>query len=147
MESASQLPHSQNAWSGFQLPVSSFQCRHNLVYWHNEPYLGLGPGAHGYANGLRYSTMLDPVRYMDRIQAAGAPLPFPLSPAVDSTEPIDEDAATAETMLMGLRLTQQGVSEAAFLERPGRARGSPLHRPRPRRAAPGHGGEDDPRRR
>jgi len=98
-----------------------FECAHNLHYWHNQPYLGFGPGAHGYANDLRYNTVLDPAGYMERIQTTGVPLPFPLSPAVDSIDPIDEEAAMAETMIMGLRLTQQGVSEAAFLERHGRA--------------------------
>ena len=35
-----------------------FQSRHNLQYWLNEPYLGFGPGAHGFAGGVRYSNVL-----------------------------------------------------------------------------------------
>ncbi|MFN8448364.1 MAG: hypothetical protein U0521_07175 [Anaerolineae bacterium] len=34
------------------------QCRHNLQYWHNDPYVGVGPGAHGWAGGVRYATVL-----------------------------------------------------------------------------------------
>ena len=30
------------------------QSQHNLTYWHNEEYLGIGTGAHGYINGIRY---------------------------------------------------------------------------------------------
>lgn len=33
--------------SNFALP--GFQCRHSLAYWSGDPYLGLGPGAHGFA--------------------------------------------------------------------------------------------------
>ena len=29
------------------------QCRHNLTYWHNMPYIGLGPGAASYFGGVR----------------------------------------------------------------------------------------------
>ncbi|MGH2517822.1 MAG: radical SAM family heme chaperone HemW, partial [Ktedonobacterales bacterium] len=32
-----------------------FECRHNLTYWHNLPYIGLGAGAHGWFDGHRYS--------------------------------------------------------------------------------------------
>lgn len=30
------------------------ECRHNLRYWLYEPYLGLGPGAHGFDGFMRY---------------------------------------------------------------------------------------------
>jgi oxygen-independent coproporphyrinogen-3 oxidase len=39
--------------SNFSKPV--FECRHNLAYWHNEEFLGLGTGAHGQINGKRIS--------------------------------------------------------------------------------------------
>jgi len=35
-----------------------FQCRHNLQYWRNLPYLGFGAGAHGCANARRVSDVL-----------------------------------------------------------------------------------------
>ena len=44
------------------------QCRHNLQYWRGLPYLGLGAGAHGYANGYRYSNVLRIKTYIDRFQ-------------------------------------------------------------------------------
>ncbi|MEO8397890.1 MAG: radical SAM family heme chaperone HemW, partial [Chloroflexota bacterium] len=40
------------------------ECLHNLQYWHNDDYVGVGPGAHGYADGVRYSTVLSPQRYI-----------------------------------------------------------------------------------
>ena len=38
-------------------------CRHNLTYWRNEPYLGLGAGAHGYAGSTRYENVKQPRTY------------------------------------------------------------------------------------
>ncbi len=49
------------AESGFhRYEISNFakegrECRHNLVYWHVEPYIGLGAGAHSCYNGMRFS--------------------------------------------------------------------------------------------
>lgn len=38
--------------SNFSQP--NWESRHNLVYWHGEQYLGLGPGAHSFLNGQRF---------------------------------------------------------------------------------------------
>ena len=38
--------------SNFSKP--GFKSRHNLVYWHNKEYCGVGLGASGYLNGIRY---------------------------------------------------------------------------------------------
>ena len=43
------------------------ECRHNLVYWRNEPYLGLGAGAHGMAGGYRYQVVRQPRAYVRRM--------------------------------------------------------------------------------
>jgi len=37
--------------SNWSLP--GLECKHNLQYWRNDPYVGLGPGAHGFADGVR----------------------------------------------------------------------------------------------
>ena len=34
---------------------ATFPCRHNIRYWVYEPYLGLGPGAHGFDGFYRYA--------------------------------------------------------------------------------------------
>ncbi|MFN8560624.1 MAG: hypothetical protein U0703_03090 [Anaerolineae bacterium] len=47
------------------------QCRHNLQYWHNDPYVGVGPGAHGWAGGVRYATVLSPQRYIKLMNDQG----------------------------------------------------------------------------
>jgi oxygen-independent coproporphyrinogen III oxidase len=98
-----------------------FACRHNLQYWLNQPYLGLGAGAHGYAAGVRTADVLHPAEYIRRLGAASPELPFPQTPATEHVTPIDRAAEIAETMMMGLRLTQEGVSEAAFRARFGQS--------------------------
>jgi oxygen-independent coproporphyrinogen-3 oxidase len=66
-----------------------FECRHNLQYWHNESYLGLGAGAHGYVRGdlagfqnmqgldepksCRYSNVMSPTAYINRMESNNAP--------------------------------------------------------------------------
>jgi len=39
--------------SNFAKP--GFECQHNLTYWKNENYLGIGAGAHSHVNGQRWS--------------------------------------------------------------------------------------------
>ena len=50
------------------------ECRHNLVYWRAQPYLGFGPGAHGYFGGRRFWTILSPKKYINAIQAGESAL-------------------------------------------------------------------------
>jgi oxygen-independent coproporphyrinogen-3 oxidase len=97
-------------------------CQHNLQYWRNQPYLGLGAGAHGFASGLRTANVLSPAAYIQRCQGGwGLPVnsvpAFPVTPATVNTQAVDRAAEMGETMMMGLRLTQEGVSRETFLAR------------------------------
>lgn len=94
------------------------ESRHNRQYWLNEPYLGLGPGAHGAAGGVRYWTVSPVQLYIDKI-AQGASRPFPFSPALDGYEGISRELEMAETTILRLRLVKEGLSRAAFNERYG----------------------------
>jgi oxygen-independent coproporphyrinogen-3 oxidase len=93
------------------------ECRHNLQYWRNAPYLGVGAGAHGYAAGIRYEIVRPIQRYVERAMEQDAPLPFPLTPTVERRERIDDAGAMAEHMLTGLRLVEEGVSVEGFRQR------------------------------
>lgn len=95
-------------------------CRHNLQYWRNLPYLGFGAGAHGYAHGQRYSNVLAPSAYIERLNA-GSSASFPVSPALQQSTTIDRDDEVGETMMMGLRLTEEGVALEAFAQRFGQS--------------------------
>lgn len=106
----------------FQYEISNWaqsgkECRHNLQYWHNLPYLGAGAGAHGYANGVRYSTVRPIPEYIARASLQSAPLPFPFTAAVEAHEHIDTQTAMLEHLFTGLRLVRQGVRDSEFTAR------------------------------
>ena len=97
-------------------------CRHNLQYWRNLPYFGFGAGAHGYINGVRTANILSPAAYIQRLQSSNLKSAienrkFPLTPATQNATEIDQAAEIAETMMMGLRLTREGVSNRSFQQR------------------------------
>lgn len=58
-------------------------CRHNLAYWQNLPYLGVGPGAHSSLGGWRFWNQDSPRGYIAAIQkwAAAEPPPLPTAAA------------------------------------------------------------------
>jgi oxygen-independent coproporphyrinogen-3 oxidase len=87
--------------------------RHNLQYWQNEPYLGLGAGAHGYVAGVRTVNALGIRAYIQRVNQNAAS-PFPAGPAAVQAEPVDRWTAMQEMMMVGLRLTSEGVPSARF---------------------------------
>ena len=86
-----------------------FACRHNLVYWRNEPYLGFGPAAHSWLDGVRWSIAGSVPGYIDALAVSPPPR--------DYEETIDRALEMAETMMLGLRLLHVGVNRAAFRER------------------------------
>ena len=94
-----------------------FQCRHNLQYWWNLPYIGLGPGAHGYAGGVRYSTVLLPPEYIRVLKNPDLSCDFPRTPATAESVLVSDENEIAETLIMGLRLTQEGIRRTVFAER------------------------------
>ncbi len=98
--------------------ITDYKCRHNLQYWRNLPYLGLGAGAHGCFGGYRYSNVASPTAYIRRMDAtAGEPKPFPFSPALADSIPVGAKTEMDETMLTGLRLVGEGVKREAFRRR------------------------------
>ncbi|EXX87961.1 coproporphyrinogen III oxidase [Paenibacillus darwinianus] len=96
--------------SNFARP--GFESRHNITYWRNEPYYGLGAGAHGYAQGLRHVNIKGVQPFID---AAGSTLPRM------SEERIPEQEAMEDFMMVGLRVLD-GVRNADFAAQfPGRS--------------------------
>jgi oxygen-independent coproporphyrinogen-3 oxidase len=85
--------------------------RHNLIYWQNGWYLGLGAGAHAHLGDTRTSNLLLPATYIATVRAGQRPVAL--------SETIDEKTAMGETMMLGLRLVADGVLAAAFRERHG----------------------------
>jgi oxygen-independent coproporphyrinogen-3 oxidase len=99
---------------------SLLSSRHNLQYWRNGPYLGFGAGAHGSLlnedHGTRLANIRDIHSYISACQQNAVKNPL-VGPAVEEITPIDRQIAMQETMIVGLRLTQGGVSQKAFFNR------------------------------
>ncbi|MCB8960379.1 MAG: radical SAM family heme chaperone HemW [Ardenticatenales bacterium] len=98
--------------SNWSLPGEA--CRHNLTYWRNEPFLGLGAGAHGFVNGVRYQTVRQPRVYIRRLAGAAEALEFPLSTAVADWHREETGEAMATQLMMQLRLLREGLDPAGF---------------------------------
>ncbi len=96
------------------------ECVHNLQYWRNRDFLGLGAGAHGYVDGVRYSNVLRIKTYIERLTNPNPRTPnleFPLSPATVNHHRNSPIENMQETMITGLRLTLEGVPEADYRSR------------------------------
>ncbi|MFM7064659.1 MAG: coproporphyrinogen III oxidase, partial [Actinomycetes bacterium] len=73
------------------------RCRHNLLYWRNEHWWGVGPGAHSHIAGVRWSNLRDPGAWADATTARADPS--------DELEVLDRDAQELERLLCGVRLS------------------------------------------
>ena len=118
---ASQAGYVQYEISNWSLPVQ--ECRHNLTYWRNQPYLGVGPGAHSYLDGHRFANLRSPRQYIQRMGDWTDPsdnpydlTTFKKSGTVEMVEAIDPRLEMSETLMLGLRLNE-GISEKEFRQR------------------------------
>jgi oxygen-independent coproporphyrinogen III oxidase len=81
---------------------------HNLMYWRNESWLGLGAGAHSWYRHRRWSNHPHPEVYINAMRS-------------EQLRGFDDEIVSpslewGETMMMGLRLAE-GVTDARFHER------------------------------
>jgi len=86
-----------------------FECQHNLIYWHNQPYLGLGAGAHSWFAERRWANVRVPQIYVENVARGHLP--------VTEGEEIGQALEMAETAILGLRLVEEGVALGAFRAR------------------------------
>ena len=105
-------------WARTRPSGGLFTCCHNLQYWYNRPYLGFGAGAHGYAAGVRTANVGGIRPFIERCTAGRkGPSAFPSGPATRRVLKINRRVEMQETMMVGLRLTLEGISTRAFEER------------------------------
>lgn len=96
----------------------AFEARHNKIYWKNQPYLGVGAGAHSSLNGLRVANTTSIEDYIYKIGSLGADSASAFPVAVETLK-LDPYTMQQETMMLGMRLTREGVSAFAFEKRYG----------------------------
>ena len=75
--------------------------RHNLAYWRNRDWWGIGPGAHSHINGVRWWNLKHPVPYAHRVRQG-------LSPAA-AREHLDADTRYVEDVMLAARI-REGVA-------------------------------------
>ena len=91
--------------SNFSKP--GFESRHNLMYWDNAEYYGIGAGASGYVDGIRYKNH-GPIRhYLQAVEAGNARVQEEVLTLKEKME---------EEMFLGLR-KKTGVSKKRFEEK------------------------------
>ena len=92
--------------SNWALP--GHQCQHNLTYWLNLPYLGLGAGAASSFGGRRFTNTRDPLDYIRQVKAGQRP--------EAESETVEQEQAMSETAFLALR-TIRGLHLPTFEQR------------------------------
>ena len=82
--------------------------RHNLVYWNNQPCIGLGVGACGYVNSVRYTNIRGIAPYISKLSQRHKP--------IADSERMTGHAEKAETLMLALR-KREGISLDAYQDR------------------------------
>jgi oxygen-independent coproporphyrinogen-3 oxidase len=79
--------------SNFAKP--GFECKHNLNYWANFPYLGVGPAAGAYWHGKRTLNIADIKKYIEAIEQG--------TTVTDESQTPDNTQIACETAVLNLR--------------------------------------------
>jgi len=82
-----------------------YECKHNLIYWEAEPYIGIGAGAHSYFNDERYNNAYDINDYAHSIMEQGI--------TRENIQEISKKESMSEYIILGLRLVD-GISIKDF---------------------------------
>lgn len=88
--------------------------RHNRLYWRNQSWLGIGPGAHSHrraargrkGTSLRWWNLKAVPAYVRRMRDGASP--------VSGREQVGPELSQAESLMLGLRLLEEGVADATF---------------------------------
>ncbi|CAG7634695.1 Heme chaperone HemW [Paenibacillus allorhizosphaerae] len=104
MDTLRSAGYGQYEISNFARP--GFESRHNMMYWRNQSYYGLGAGAHGYVHGRRHVNMKGVQPYIDATRKG--------LPILEMSD-VGREEAMEDFMMVGLRM-RRGVRDADFLE-------------------------------
>lgn len=91
---------------------AGYECKHNIVYWKNQNYVGFGAGAHSHFNKRRYQNENSIEGYLKALKGN-------MSPISEASEVTIKDEIS-ETMFLGLRLTE-GIVMEDFIKRFGKS--------------------------
>ena len=85
-----------------------YECKHNIVYWQCDNYLGLGPGASGYINNYRYSNICDIKGYNKCLEYDKRP--------IEEKNILSKKDEMEEFIFMGFRMNK-GINLDEFYKR------------------------------
>jgi oxygen-independent coproporphyrinogen-3 oxidase len=71
-------------------------CKHNIAYWNNQDWLGIGPGAHAHSDGLRAWNIKHPAAWAMNVDQGHSPFA--------GSEVLDKDEQRHEDIMLQLRL-------------------------------------------
>lgn len=81
------------------------ESRHNLIYWRNQEYLGLGPGAYSRMGNQRFSNYATINQYTESLRSGQVP--------VEERENLSKETQMSETIFLALRL-REGLNTKTF---------------------------------
>ncbi|MCF6408547.1 radical SAM family heme chaperone HemW [Pseudalkalibacillus salsuginis] len=87
---------------------AGFESKHNQVYWKNEPYYGIGAGAHGYVKDIRYENVKPLPHYIRKLGEGG--FPHRIVTRLDNKDRMEEE------IFLGLR-RKGGVNKETFYKK------------------------------
>lgn len=82
--------------SNFAVP--GYECKHNLIYWENEAYLGVGAGSHSKLDGVRFSNFKNIETYIEQVMHNNFP--------IEEKNVIEAEEDMWETIILFLRLNK-----------------------------------------
>ena len=84
---------------------SGYECKHNIKYWDNSEYLGLGLSSHSYINGVRFWNIRNFKQYLEKIKTNNL--------ATEDAETLDFNTKRTERIMLSLR-RREGIDLTAF---------------------------------
>jgi len=94
--------------SNYALP--GYECRHNINYWRNLEYIGVGAGGVGFLEGARSKNISNPLKYCEAVESG--------NPFIEESESLSLEESFRESVIIGLRMIK-GVSYSNLFDRYG----------------------------
>ena len=100
--------HGYNQYEISNYAKGNFECKHNVLYWKCEEYVGIGASASGYFNGIRYNNICELDNYEKMILEGEKPIEW--------EEKLSIKDEIEESIFLGLRMNE-GIQISDFKEK------------------------------
>lgn len=100
--------HGYNQYEISNYAKDNFECKHNVLYWKCEEYVGIGASASGYFNGIRYNNICELDNYEKMILEGEKPIEW--------EEKLSIKDKIEESIFLGLRMNE-GIQISDFKEK------------------------------